>query len=45
MRGLFRWLVRHPLVWLVPTLFFLALILYAVFQLTDAPSREFIYDL
>lgn len=43
-RAVLRWLGRHPLVWLVPVLFFLALCVFALVQLGGAPQTEFVYD-
>lgn len=39
-----RYLGAHPLVWLIPTLFWIALAAYVVFKLALAPQAEFIYD-
>jgi len=44
MAHLRRYLLEHPLVWLIPVLFWLALAAFAVFKLAVAPQTEFIYD-
>ncbi len=38
------YLWAHPLVWLIPLAFWLALIAFVLFKLTSAPTTEFIYD-
>ena len=44
MSTLLRWLLRHPLVWLIPVLFFGLLLGYMAVKLSDSPQTEFIYD-
>ena len=41
---LLGWLRRHPLVWLVPLLFYLLVFAYLAVKMADAPQTEFIYD-
>ena len=43
-RSLLRWLWRHPLVWIVPLLFFSGMAAIVVTRLVGAPRTEFIYD-
>ena len=43
MRGLLRFLWRHPLVWLVPVLTYGVLLVYLLTKLSQAPQDAFIY--
>lgn len=42
---IFAWLGRHPLVWVIPVLFWISLASFVYFKLAAAPQTEFIYDI
>lgn len=44
MARLRAYLAAHPLVWLIPLGFWLALAAFVVFKLAAAPQTAFIYD-
>ncbi len=43
MRRVFRFLRRHPLVWIVPVLVYGVLLIYLLTKLAHAPQDAFIY--
>lgn len=43
-RRWWRYLGAHPLVWLIPVLFWLCMAAYVLLKLAAAPQTEFIYD-
>ena len=43
-RRTWTWLGAHPLVWLIPLLFWIVLLVFVLLKLSGAPTTEFIYD-